>query len=153
MMTMKKSAIACGDFNIDMADLYKPHSKLLNDVLTTHSLQQPINIPTRFSATCHSILDLFITSSDIPISESSVLDLPISDHLPILLDIPYTVPKPTPSLVTRRVFKKFSENNFFFLLSLGRCLMSLTAQMIRSAFSILFSWRYLICMPPLRQYE
>ena len=112
MTTTKKSVVACGDFNIDMADLCKPHSKILNDFLTTHSLQQPINNPTRFSATCHSILDLFIASSDIPISESSVLDLHISDHLPILVDILYRVPKPSPSLVTRRIFKNFSKNNF-----------------------------------------
>ena len=113
MMTTKKYVIACGDFNIDMADLSEPYSKLLHDFLTSHSLQQPINAPTRFSASSQSILDLFILSSDIPISESHVLDLPISDHLPILLDIHCKVPKPPPpSLVTRRSYKNFSKSDF-----------------------------------------
>ena len=109
-MTTKKYVIACGDFNIDMVDLSKPYSKLLHDFLTSHSLQQPINAPTRFSASSQSILDLFILSSDIPISESHVLDLPISHHLPNLLDIHCKVPKPPPRcLVTRRSFKYFFQ--------------------------------------------
>jgi hypothetical protein len=112
MIISKKCVIACGDFNIDMADVRKSHSKVLHDFLTSHSLQQPIHFPTRYSATCNSILDLFIASSNIPISKSSVLDIPISDHLPVLLDILYTVPKPLPSLVTRRSFKNFSKATF-----------------------------------------
>ena len=38
MMTVKKNVIACGDFNVDMADLNKPHSKLLYNFLTSRSL-------------------------------------------------------------------------------------------------------------------
>ena len=82
MMIAKKNLVACGDFNVDMANLNKPYSKLLLNFLTSHSLQQPISSPTHFSSTSHSILDLFIVTSNVPISQSSVLDLAISDHLP-----------------------------------------------------------------------
>ena len=82
MMIAKRNLVACGDFNVDMANLNKPYSKLLLNFLTSHSLQQPISSPTHFSSTSHSILDLFIVTSNVPISQSSVLDLAISDHLP-----------------------------------------------------------------------
>ena len=70
MMTTKRNVIACGDFNVDMTALHKPHSKLLSNFLTSHSLQQPINSPTHFSTTSQSILDLFIVTSDIKICSS-----------------------------------------------------------------------------------
>ena len=111
-MTVKKNVIACGDFNVDMADLNKPYSKLLSNFLTSHSLQQPIYSPNHFSATSHSILDLFIATPDIPISKSSVLTSTISDHLPILLDIDCNVPKSPPCLVTHRSYKNFSKTAF-----------------------------------------
>ena len=38
MIISKKCVIACGDFNIDMADVRKFHSKVLHDFLTSHSL-------------------------------------------------------------------------------------------------------------------
>ena len=112
MMTTKRNVIACGHFNVDMTALHKPHSKLLFNFLTSHSLQQPINSPTQFSATSHSILDLLIVTSDVPISKSAVLDLAISDHLPIQLDINCNIPKPPSHIVTRRSFKNFSKESF-----------------------------------------
>ena len=112
MMTTKRNVIACGDFNVDMTALHKPHSKLLSNFLTSHSLQQPINSPTYFSTTSQSILDLFIVTSDVPISKSAVLDMTISDHLPIQLYINCNTPKPPSHVVTRRSFKNFSKESF-----------------------------------------
>ena len=112
MMTSKKNVIACGDFNIDMSDLTKPHSKALQTFIHSHSLTHTINLPTRFSAKSQSILDLFLTSSDIPIAKSVVLSSLISDHLPILLDIECGISKPPPSMITRRSFKNFSKSTF-----------------------------------------
>ena len=111
-MITKKNAITCGDFNVDMADLQKPHSKALFNFQTAHSLQQPIDSPTHFSATCHSILDLFIATSDVPISKSAVLNLAISDHLPIQLDIDCNVPMTPTHKITCRSFKRFSKASF-----------------------------------------
>ena len=112
MMTTKKNVIACGDLNIDMGNLNKPHSKFLQNFINSHSLTQTINLPTRFSTMSHSTLDLFITSSDIPIAKSTVLSSPISDHLPTLLEIECSIPKPLPSMVTRRSYKNFSKSSF-----------------------------------------
>ena len=112
MMTTKKNIIASGDFNVDMSDMSKPYSKFFSNFLDSHSLQQPIDSHTHFSPTTNSILDLFIATSDIPISNSSVLNLTISDHLPILLDVDYNVPKASPHIVTRRSCKHFSRTCF-----------------------------------------
>ena len=112
MMLTKKHLIACGDFNVDMSDLTKPHSKTFQNFITSHSLIQPISLPTRYSNSSGSILDLFIISPDVPISNSRVLDSSFSDHLPILLHLCCTVPKPPPTLVTRRSFKNFTKSAF-----------------------------------------
>ena len=65
MMIAKKNLVACGDFNVDMADLNKPYSKLLSNFLTSHSLQQPISSPLTSlllhipSLTSSSLLPMF----------------------------------------------------------------------------------------------
>ena len=111
MMLTKKHLIACGDFNVDMSDLTKPHFKTFQNFITSHSLIQ-LSLPTRYSNSSGSILDLFITSPDVPISNSRVLDSSFSDHLPILLHLCCTVPKPPPTLVTSRSFKNFTKCAF-----------------------------------------
>ena len=65
MMIAKKNLVACGDFNVDMANLNKPYSKLLLNFLTSHSLQQPISSPLTSlllhipSLTSSSLLPMF----------------------------------------------------------------------------------------------
>ena len=112
VMVSKKHVLACGDFNIDMADLDKPYSQTLQSFITTHSLIQPISHPTRYSGASNSILDLFLVSPDVPISKSLVLESSFSDHLLILLQLNCAVSKPPPTLITRRSFKNFSKSNF-----------------------------------------
>ena len=112
MMLTKKQLIACGDSNNNMSDPSKPHSKTFQNFITSHSLIQPISLPTRYSNSLGSVLDLFITTPDVPISNSRVLDSSFSDHLPILLYLCCTVPKTPPTLVSCRSFKNFSKSAF-----------------------------------------
>ena len=112
MMLARKCLVACGDFNIDMSDIGKPHSKSIQQFITSHSLIQPISTPTHFTNSSASILDLFLTTPDVPISKSSVLNTSFSDHLPILLQINSTIPCPQPSLITHRSFKHFNQASF-----------------------------------------
>jgi hypothetical protein len=46
MMLNKKYVVACGDFNINLLDLSKPLSESFQQFITSHSLIQPINVPT-----------------------------------------------------------------------------------------------------------
>ena len=111
-MIAKKYVVACGDLNIDMSDLTKPNSKLFHDHLVSHSLTQPISQPTRISESSSSLIDLLLTTPDVSVSKSMVLDCVISDHLPILLDLALPVLKSVPSSIKRRSFKHFSEADF-----------------------------------------
>ena len=104
--------IACGDFNINMLDPSTSHSKTLLNFITSHSLTQPISVPTRYSTSSACILDLFLATPNVPISKSSVLDAAFSDHLPILLCIKSSVACPQPTLITHRSFKHFSKTSF-----------------------------------------
>ena len=58
MMVNSKHLIACGDFNINMLDPNTSNSKTLQNFITSHSLTQPISVPTRYSTSSTSILDL-----------------------------------------------------------------------------------------------
>ena len=112
MMLSRKYLVACGDFNIDMSDISKPFSKSFQQFITSHSLIQPICSPTRYTNSSASILDLFLTTPDVPISKSSVLSTSFSDHLPVLLQINSTIPCPQPTLITHRSFKHFNKTSF-----------------------------------------
>ena len=93
ILTAHKYVVACGDFNIDVSNSNHPHTQTLTNFILSHSLTQPISQPTRITDTCCSTLDLFLTSSDLPISNSGVLDFSITDHLPIFLKLDWSSPK------------------------------------------------------------
>ena len=112
MMLTKKYIVACGDFNINLLDLSKSLSKTFQQFITSHSLIQPITVPTRYNHSSASLLDLFLATPDVPISKSTVLDNPFSDHLPVLLRLNTTTPATQPALITHRTFKNFSEASF-----------------------------------------
>jgi hypothetical protein len=84
MMLNWKCLVACGDFNIDMMDLSKPLSKTFQQFISSQLLpnaylhQLVTTLPRAASA---SILDLFLTTPDIPIHKALVLNTSFPDHL------------------------------------------------------------------------
>ena len=92
LLLSHKHVVACGDLNIDTSNSTHPFTKSLQTFITSHSMSCPISHPTRISETHCSVLDYFLTSSEVPISHSSVLNSSISDHLPIVLSIDWSVP-------------------------------------------------------------
>ena len=111
MMLNSKHLIACGYFNINMLDPNTSNSKTLQNFITSHSLTH-ISVPTRYSLSSTSILDLILATPDVLISKVSVLDAAFSDHLPILLCINLPVVRPQPILITHHSFKHFSKASF-----------------------------------------
>ena len=99
MLLSKKNPIACGDFNIDLSNTNKPFAKKFQNFLTSRLLHQSISEPTHFSDASNAILDLLISSSDLQIAKSLVLQSFFFDHLPILLQLKLLVLKPPPTLV------------------------------------------------------
>ena len=112
ILTVHKHVVACGDFIIDVSNSNHPHTQTLTSFILSHSLSQPICQPTRITETCCSTLDLFLTSSDLPISNSGVLDVYITDHLPIFLKLDWSSPKSSPKYITKRSYKHFSPLAF-----------------------------------------
>ena len=82
-----KEIYIIGDFNVDYSRCSKDTTKTkLKDLEVKYSLRQLIKKPTRETKTCKSIIDLLFTS--VPkedIITSGVLDVTISDHLPIFV--------------------------------------------------------------------
>lgn len=66
MILNTKHVVACGDFNIDMLDLTKPHSKTFQNFITSRSLIQTISKPTCYNNSTATILDLFVTTRVFP---------------------------------------------------------------------------------------
>ena len=80
----------------DMSDLNKPLSQTFYHFITSRSLTQPISLPTRYDTSSATILDYFLATPDIPITNSSDLHHSLSDHLPIHLQIKCAVHCPPP---------------------------------------------------------
>lgn len=94
LLLFHKHIVACGDLNIDTSDSTHPFTKSLQNFITSHFMSCPIFQPTRIPETRCSVLDHFLTSSGVPNSHSSVLNFSISDHLPTVLTIDWSVPDP-----------------------------------------------------------
>ena len=112
LLLSHKHTVACGDLNIDTSDSTHPFTKSLQNFINSQSMSCPISQPTRISETSCSVLDHFLISSDVSISHSSVLNFPISDHLPVVLSIDWSVPDPPFKTITRRSLEKFDPSAF-----------------------------------------
>lgn len=81
----RHTIIIGGDLNIDISLPKKtPSVKALNNLCRELSLSCVINTPTRYSLTKASILDVFLSNSNI-ISTHGVVNYNISDHLAIYM--------------------------------------------------------------------
>ena len=74
--------IVGGDFNINFG-INNTQTNEIKKILSRNTLRQLITEPTRI-ATQHTILDLILTDSEY-IKHSGVLDINVSDHLPVFL--------------------------------------------------------------------
>lgn len=84
MTEVKCNFILGGDLNIDFLDLSRNQSEL-SLLLSAHNLQNVISLPTRITASCSSLLDIFITNHDSSNITAGVMSLDLSDHLPIFM--------------------------------------------------------------------
>ena len=85
--------------------------KLLN-FINSHSLYQPINLPTRITSTTSSLLDIFLVSDQGLTECAGVSDLAIADHMMIYLCLSWKRLKTKAALTCKRNFSKFDELDF-----------------------------------------
>lgn len=108
----RKSVFICGDLNINVSKgSRKPDYKAFMSLCRDYNLTQSIDIPTRYSASCNSILDIFVSDSTI-ISQHGTIDYNISDHLPIYIIVKKTKEHYTKTSFVGRSYHFFSKDNF-----------------------------------------
>ena len=98
-----------GDFNICMKQNGSSLTRRYRNILSSFSMTQMIDSPTRITTGCSSILDHAITNRTDKVSCSGVLDLSLSDHQAIYMIRGSHVREGSPVTLRRRVLKNYSK--------------------------------------------
>ena len=103
-LVLSKPILVLGDLNCNtLKDC--PENRAFSHVSTELNLTQIIKTPTRITDTSQSLIDVILVSSPTHAHESGVLNIPISDHLPIYALLKLKSPKTPSSHITVRSYK------------------------------------------------
>ena len=83
---MNKPITVLGDLNFNVLK-ESPESKPLSNFLSETNLKQIIITPTRITDTCESLVDVILVSSPDLVHACGVINTPISDHLPVYVEL------------------------------------------------------------------
>ena len=100
-----------GDFNINYSLRHTPAYKAIKNFERTFNLNQIIKSPTRIVKNSKTHLDLIFTNMDHIIS-FGVLDIAISDHLPVFLIKKKNKIRPSYSFTKGRSYSTYSKEDF-----------------------------------------
>ena len=104
--------IILGDFNIDFAKTRDPDRRVLKAMIDDLDLTQLISAPTRITNKCKSTIDLILTNIDKQkIQNSGVLNITISDHLPVFVHIKRPKLKSKKVAICSRSYNLYSYTN------------------------------------------
>ena len=101
-LTMNKPIVALGDLNCNTLK-ESPESKALSNFVSETNLRQIITTPTRITDTCESLIDVILVSSPDLVHARSVINTPISDHLPVYVELKLKLPKPPPCYLNKEL--------------------------------------------------
>ena len=85
------------------------HGKKLQDILRQYDLNVLNSEPTRVTELASTVIYLIISSRDIKVKETGMLELGISDHMLIQGTVQMRIKRPPPKIVRGRSFKYFNE--------------------------------------------
>ena len=108
---MNKPIAVLGDLNCNVLK-ESPESKALSSFLSETNLRQIITTPTRITDICESRIDVILVSSPDLVHARGVSNTPISDHLPVYVDLKLTLPKPPPYYISTRSYKHYNPDLF-----------------------------------------
>ena len=100
-----------GDFNINYNLRHTPAFKTLKTFERDFNLDQIIKSPTRIAKSSKTYLDLIFTNMDHIVS-SGVLDIAISDHLPVFLIRKKQKSKPSCTHTKGRSYSNYKKDSF-----------------------------------------
>ena len=108
---VNKPIFILGDLNCNvMKDC--PENTALGNFMFEMNLNQLIITPTRITDTSKSLIDVIITSASHLVNESGVMDIIISDHLPVYAVLNIKLPKPAPQYILTRSYKDYDGERF-----------------------------------------
>ena len=110
-LTMNKPIAVLGDLNCNV--LKKSlESRALSNFLCETNLKQIITTSTRITDTGESLIDVTLVSSPDLVHVRGVLNTPISDHLPVYMELQLKLPKPPPCYLSTRSYKHYNPDLF-----------------------------------------
>ena len=110
-LIMNKPIAVLGDLNCNILK-ESPESKALSNFLSETNLRQIITTPTRITDTCESLIDVILVSSPDLVHARGVSNTPISDHLPVYVELKLKLPKPPPCYISTRSYKHYNPDLF-----------------------------------------
>ena len=101
---MNKIILIGGDFNLNLLQSKSDNrAAQFTDLLFSHNIFPTISRPTRVGLTSNTLIDGIFTNSMNPGTSGVIIELTISDHFPIILDIDIGhIPKPIPPGTVQR---------------------------------------------------
>ena len=108
------NVVCCGDFNIDYLQANSGLTKKFQDSIQSFGLSQVVNKPTRFSKTTTTLLDLFVCSDSVSVSDCMVhcdLNIP-TDHCLVDIKVILDVKVETDTIITKRCLSNIDEFSF-----------------------------------------
>ena len=103
--------IVLGDLNCNLL-CSCPEANALFDFISTFSLNQIVEKPTRITENSKSLIDVIMTTSKIFVNLSDVLTCSISDHNLIYVVLSLKTPRVKPSYVTIRSYANYHAEQF-----------------------------------------
>ena len=113
-LKLKKPTILLGDLNYNLLNTKDKHVSSCVDTFFEFGFYPLINIPTRITENTGSVLDHIWTNiMDVPVKTAVIAD-PVSDHLPVIMNLCIEMSKEKEIVEKRRFSEKAIEkfNNF-----------------------------------------
>ena len=110
-LTMNKPITVLGDLNCNVLK-ESPERKALSNFLSETNLKQIITTPTRITDSCEPLIDVNLVLSPDLVHARGVTNTPISDHLPVYVELKLKLPKPLPCYIPTRSYKHYNPGLF-----------------------------------------
>ena len=111
-LTLNKPIVIMGDLNCDGLKEEFIEYKTLHQFSDEMNLNQLIEHSTRITESSRTLLDVVLVLSVSMVHHSGVLNVPISDDLPVHAELKLRSTKPPTQYITVRSFKNYKPNYF-----------------------------------------
>ena len=108
-LLLNKPIIILGDLNCNDLDSSYREYAALNGFARETNLQQLIKEPTRITDTTESLLDVILVSNASSVRKSGAINNPISDQLPVYVELKLKTPEISIKYLSVRSYKNYDH--------------------------------------------